>query len=265
MLNNTWNYDVTCFSNSNYLCPSPNFAKRPLVTIEAMVALKAGLDLSNAFDAAVWAVVCIAFWSYCRLGELLIPSLNLFDNAKHVSCASIPTSDHTLPNGTAYTTFHIPWTKTTAREGADISITSRQHVCCPLAALRHHTSANILIPDTAPMFSFETADGAWAPMTKPWFMSWCNDVWVAAGFPDMPGHAFRIGGATELLLQGINPNIVATQGCWKSRAFLEYWWRIEVILPLFISNSSNSSRTLNLDASMSSFAQQHNLTLPSSA
>lgn len=141
---------------------------------------------------------------------------------------------------------------------------SRQHACCPLTALRHHLSANTLIPNTAPLFSFETADGTWAPMTKPWFMSRCNDVWVAAGFPDMPGHAFRIGGATELLFQGINPDIVTTQGQWRSRVFLEYWHRIEVILPLFISNSSNSSRTLNLEASMSSFAHRHNLTFPRS-
>lgn len=41
-------------------------AKRPPVTIEHMYALKAGLDLSNSFDASVWAVACIAFWSCCR-------------------------------------------------------------------------------------------------------------------------------------------------------------------------------------------------------
>jgi hypothetical protein len=157
-----------------------------------------------------------------------------------------------------------PEPKTTAQEGADISITSRDHVCCPIMALQHHLSTNTLIPNTAPLFSFETANGGWAPMTKPWFMSCCNDVWVAAGFPDMPSHAFRIGGATELLLQGINPDIVATQGQWKSCAFLEYWQRIEAILPLFISNASNSARALTLDTSMSSFASRHRLTLPRS-
>lgn len=46
--------------------PSSKCAKHPPVTIKAMVALKAGLDLSNAFDAAVWAIACIAFWSCCR-------------------------------------------------------------------------------------------------------------------------------------------------------------------------------------------------------
>ncbi|KAF8231128.1 hypothetical protein L208DRAFT_1027285, partial [Tricholoma matsutake] len=72
---------------------------------------------------------------------------------------------------------------------------------------------------------------------KSWFMDCCNAVWVAASLPSMPGHAFHIGGAMELLLQGINPSVVATQGHWLSCAFLEYWHRIESILSLFISNA----------------------------
>ena len=58
---------------------SSQLAKRPPVTIEQMYALRSGLDISNAFDAAVWANACIAFWSCCRLIELLILSANLFD------------------------------------------------------------------------------------------------------------------------------------------------------------------------------------------
>jgi hypothetical protein len=46
--------------------PSSKRAKRPPVTIEALLALKSGLDLSNAFDVAVWAVASVAFWSCCR-------------------------------------------------------------------------------------------------------------------------------------------------------------------------------------------------------
>jgi len=43
-----------------------------------------------------------------------------------------------------------------------------------------------------------------------------------------------IGGCTEMLLKGVHPNIVMVQGRWKSQAFLEYWHRIDVILPLFL-------------------------------
>ena len=61
------------------------------MTIEALVALKSGLNLSNAFDAAVWAVASVAFWSCCQLGKLLIPSQNLFNPLKHVTRNVAPT------------------------------------------------------------------------------------------------------------------------------------------------------------------------------
>ena len=44
--------------------PPPN-EKRPPVTLEHLYALRNGLDLTNSFDAAVYAVACIAFWC-CR-------------------------------------------------------------------------------------------------------------------------------------------------------------------------------------------------------
>lgn len=243
--------------------PSAKRAKHPPVVIEALTTLKLGLDLSNAFDAAVWAIASVVFWSCCQLGELIIPSQNLFNPSKHVSRNILPIPFSSLPNGTEYASFHIPWTKTTVASGADLSITARNHPTCPLSALRHHLSANALVPGSAPLFAFETADGGWAPMTKSWFMDHCNAVWVAAGLPSMPGHAFHIGGATELLLQGINPSVVATQGRWLSHAFLEYWHRIESILPLFISNAVDSHCAHGLEASMNSYARNNYIPIPS--
>lgn len=59
-------------------------AKRPPVTIQHLYALRRGLDLSS-FNAVVWALACVAFWSCCHLGELLIPSRHGFQALKHVS------------------------------------------------------------------------------------------------------------------------------------------------------------------------------------
>lgn len=36
------------------------------------------------------------------------------------------------------------------------------------------------------------------------------------------GHSFRIGGAVELLLAGVPPEVVAATGNWTSLAFLLY-------------------------------------------
>ncbi|KAI5981618.1 DNA breaking-rejoining enzyme [Pisolithus albus] len=218
--------------------PSSKRAKRPPVTLEALCILHDRLDLSNTFDASVWALASLAFWSCCRLGELLIAPPQAFDPSKHVSRQVLPLSISTLENGTRHSTFHIPWpSKTTLSLGADISITARNNRTCPLAALLNHSSGSTGLPSHAPLFAYRTGN---------------------AGFPDMPGHAFRIGGATELLLQGVPPDVVATQGRWKSQAFLEYWRQISSILPLFISSSADSSRLLSLDTIMDNFARRTN-------
>lgn len=96
-------------------------------------------------------------------------------------------------------------------------------------------------------------------MTRSTFLTRCNDIWVAQGFPNLPGHAFRIGGATELLLQGVHPDVVSMQGRWSSDAFLDYWRRIDTILPLFIASSANSQCLADLDRVMDSFARNHHL------
>lgn len=214
-------------------------AKRPPVTMDHLLSLRNGLDLTDAFDIAVWAIACVSFWSCCRLGELTIPSVNGFDFNKHVSRTAGLRFAKT-PEGVEYATLHIPYSKTTQNLGADISITARPgDPTCPISALRHHMKANTDIPPRAPFFSYETEEGLYSPITKGWFMARCNAVWIACGLPEMPGHSFRIGGATYLLLLGTPPDMVAVQGRWKSRAFLEYWRDIDSILPLFLSTSSS--------------------------
>jgi len=78
----------------------------------------------------------------------------------------------------------------------------------------------------------------------------------------MPGHAFCIGGATELLLEGVHLDIVATQGHWKSRAFQDYWHQIKSVLPLFISAAATTPIALtHVQSVMRDF--QRRCTLPS--
>ena len=66
------------------------------------------------------------------------------------------------------------------------------------------------------------------------------------------GHSFRIGGAVELLLAGVPPEIVAATGGWTSLAFLLYWRRMEEILPMSTSKAYNKS---HLDALAAIFEQ----------
>ncbi|KAF8166248.1 DNA breaking-rejoining enzyme [Pholiota molesta] len=231
-------------------------AKRPPVSIQHMYALRRSLDLSSSFDAAVWVLACVAFWSCCRLGELLIPSRYAFQPLKHVA-RGCPISFREDAGRIHSVMFHVPWTKTTFNLSADIVVTKLEDPSDPYEAFKHHLTTNSSVPDDAPLFSFATADGSYAPMTRSWFLGRCEDVWVASGMPRMAGHGFRIGGATELLLHGTPPDVVAVQGRWKSRSFLEYWRRIEGILPLFVTNSFASSRAALVADTMAIYSRSH--------
>lgn len=189
---------------------------------------------------------------------MTIRSRNSYDPAKNVARTPRP-SFKSLPGGARYARFHVPWTKTTKFAGADVILTEVADPSDPKTALDHHLRANAAIPSDAPLFSFETAEGGWAPMTRDWFLDRCNTIWVAEGLGRLSGHCFRIGGATELLLRGTHPDVVATQGGWKSRAFLEYWRKIEAILPLFISNSFDKSRLHLVEKSMMVFKKKYAL------
>ncbi|KAG2348375.1 hypothetical protein BDR05DRAFT_973495 [Suillus weaverae] len=208
---------------------SSKHSHHPPVTIEHMHALFQNLNLSNSFDSAVYCMASIAFWCCCRLGELIVPSISMFDPTHHIS-----RSAHTMHN-----------------DSADIVAMKIDDPTDPFTALIHHLSANSSVPPHAPFFAFETSDG-WSPMTQVWFITCCNNIWASTGLPSLTGHCFHIGGATELLLCGTPPDIVAAQGRWKSCAFLDYWCCIESILPLFITNSSMDSYHQTLHFSVAS-------------
>ena len=71
-------------------------------------------------------------------------------------------------------------------------------------------------------------------------MAFCAEVWSKESLAHVLGHSFRIGGAVELLLAGVPPEIVAATGGWTSLAFLLYW-RMEEILPMSTSRAYQRS------------------------
>lgn len=187
-----------------------------------------------------------------RLGELLIPSPGTFDSHKHAA-RSADLKRGATRDGDPFFTLHIPYSKTTGNAGAEIAIVESDDPTSPFAALEYHLRVNQGIPDSAPFFSFRQGD-SWAPLTKDWFLTRCNEVWTEAGLTVIQGgHSFRIGGVTELLLRGVPPEVVAKQGRWRSDAFLKYWRRIETIIPFLISRALYAFEVTRLSAVMESF------------
>ncbi|KAJ7109090.1 hypothetical protein C8R43DRAFT_1099845 [Mycena crocata] len=239
--------------------PTSKRAKRPPVTIEHMYMLYAKLDLTDCRDAAIWAAACVAFWGCCRLGELLPTTKSSFHPSHHVTRGEEITFEID-PDGKARSTgFHIPWTKVTKEEGADICISEPEPGLSTQYAMRQHRHANKNVPAYASLFAYETDTGGYHDLTKSEYLARVNSIWQANGMLTVNGHSARIGGATELLLRGVNPDVVAQQGRWSSHSFLLYWRKIQTILPLFINREFEASRVNQASQGMREFVKKYGL------
>ncbi|KAJ8518023.1 hypothetical protein ONZ45_g4856 [Pleurotus djamor] len=240
---------------------APSLSRRPTrppVTLEHIISLSHSLDQSSSFDSAVWVVALCAFWGCCRLGELTVKSSNSFNPTYHVSRSTSVSYHQSIPSSSSNSTIpslhlSIPWTKTTKESGALLLITGRPSLC-PCDAMRNHLSVNVGIPPDSHLFSYRSPSGSWCAMSKTAFLERCTSVWSSHGLTsDVKGHSFRIGGATELLLSGVPPEVVASVGRWKSSAFLLYWRRIEEILPHSISRTYDPDRIKLVAAAFEKF------------
>ncbi|KAF7306192.1 hypothetical protein MIND_00409500 [Mycena indigotica] len=234
-------------------------AQRGPVTVQHLVALRSKLKLNIPFDAAVWALACAAFWGCRRLGELTIPSVNAFDPLLHVARGA--DTKRIKHGGARASSFHIPWTKSTRERGGTVILTDRDDPLCPVEALQNHLFVNSNIPEEAPLFAFRHADGRWLPMTKPWFLARCTEIWKECELLAVAGHSFRIGGSTELLLAGVPCDIVAATGGWTSLAFLLYWRKLEHIIAMAVGKAYDKKKIEEVALAFEQFRIDHNITL----
>jgi hypothetical protein len=94
-------------------------------------------------------------------------------------------------------------------------------------------------------------------------LDFCGGIWTAAALYHVHGHSFRIGGAVELLLAGVPPEVVAATGGWTSLAFLLYWRRVDEILPRCTSRAYTQDSLKQLACILEKFRSRHGV--PSSA
>jgi len=149
-------------------------------------------------------------------------------------------------DGSCSASFYIPWTKTTKELGASVILTARNDTLCPVAALKNHLDVNSSVPQSSALFAYTSTTGQPKNLLKHEFLKFVMGIWSSAMLAHVLGHSFRIGGAVELLLAGVPPEIVAATGGWTSLAFLLYWRRMEEILPMSTSKAYNKTHIDNL-------------------
>src|SRR5882724_13250989 len=120
----------------------------------------------------------------------------------HMSCSSPQKSGLTI-SLVKYHSFWAPSTKTSPC-GEEIRWIDSKCPCSAEWAFQNHWKINSHLLDAAHLFGFETSTGSFQPMRKHWFLDRCNKVWTNSGLSVLPGHSFRIGGTTHLLLLGVD-------------------------------------------------------------
>ncbi|KAG2157552.1 hypothetical protein DEU56DRAFT_722559 [Suillus clintonianus] len=207
---------------------TPNSSKLPLrppVSHSMLSYLASSLNSSNHLDVCCLAAATITFWGQLRLGEILSPWENLFI-ASRVSCRS---DLGTAFNDNGSRRLHLPFTKVKKTRGEDIILCRQADSTDSISALAHHLAFNSFPPEY-PLFSYITITGPRC-LTKRKFLSRCNACWSSAGYPTLTGHSFRIDGTTEMLLAGVDPNVVKVLGRWSSDSFPHYWRSLELLAP----------------------------------
>ena len=189
------------------------------ITDSILKGILAVLNLNSPFDVCFWAVCLVAFFSFFRKSNLLIPSQVQFYPAKHLCVSDVQFSPHGA-------VLSVRWSKTIQYRQKVLNIPLpliAGSPFCPSSALMLCTG---LIPKQdkpLPLFSFPTINGT-LPITYAAFITHLRLCLRKIGFnPSLySGHSFRRGGASFALQCGIPAEWIKLQGDWSSEAYQRY-------------------------------------------
>lgn len=171
----------------------------------------------NTYEQVMlWAVAVTTFFSFCRLGEIVMEREDGYDPCSHLSYRDVATDS---PKRPTIISLLLRRTKTDPiRQGVKVVIGRTGDDLCPVAALLQYLS--LRGSRQGPLFI--RADGN--PLTKAKFVSAVRSAMMEAKLPasDYTGHSFRIGAATTAAAAGLDDSIIQTLGRWKSSAYLLY-------------------------------------------
>jgi hypothetical protein len=133
----------------------------------------------------------------------------------------------------------LVWTKMTQTSGGQCLLTARAHPdmdICPVRAFDNHRRVNHSPPPGTPLFTYHSTSG-WHVITKDVFLAASSLAFKNVGLDQVFGHSYRIGGAMDLLLASVAPEVIMKLGGWTSLCFLFYWHCLERVIPAAIAHA----------------------------
>ena len=164
----------------------------------------------------LWAASLTTFFSFCRSGEITVPSEDQYDPNSHLSYSDVAVNDAKAPS---IISLRIKQSKTDQeRAGTRVVIGKTGDDICPIDALLKYLSKRG--DKSGPLFQWQ--DGS--PLSKSQFVAEVRSALLAANLParDFAGHSFRIGAATTAATAGLDDSTIQTLGRWKSSSYLLY-------------------------------------------
>ena len=189
------------------------------ITLDILKMLVARLDMSNSLDRVFWTVCIVAFYSFFRKSNLLVPNIASFDPSRHLC-----TSDVEFQSEGAVLT--VRWSKVIQFRERTLRIPLpklRNPLFCPSTTLLGHCLTCPSVQGPTPLFRY-VENGTPIALTQTKFVSKLCHSLADLGFPadHYSGHSFRRGGAQFALQCGLPVELIKLQGDWNSNAYERY-------------------------------------------
>lgn len=187
------------------------------ITAPVLEQIRSALNKSShPQKVLLWAVACVVFFGFFRLGELLQETERAYSPSTSLSWGDIAVDNQEEPT---MVRIHVKRLKCDQFvSGADVILGRTFTPLCPVAAILNFTA----LRRAGPGPFFQDTEGQ--TLTKPHFVSEIRKVLASLGLPQhqYAGHSFHIGAATSAALVGVEDLTIQTLGRWHSAAFLQY-------------------------------------------
>ena len=180
-----------------------------------------------------WAVVCMAFFGFFRLGEIILPTEESYNPCLHISAGDVRLDNTADPS---VIQIHLKRSKTDQYGHRTMVYLGRSsNALCPIAAI----SAFMVVRGASPGPFFMKQDGT--PLSKQTVIKQVQKAISAMGVnPEAyTGHSFRIGAATAAAHHGLQDSTIQMLGRWTSDAFRAYIHTPREQLAAFSATISN--------------------------
>ncbi|XP_011404126.1 PREDICTED: uncharacterized protein LOC105312864 [Amphimedon queenslandica] len=197
-------------------------------------------------NALLWATVCIAFFGFLRLGEVMVAGP---EATPPILISGIAIDSHSDPG---IIRLSLGRMKTEPFGTGTTVFLGKTGVAglCPVRAILNYLRVCPSL-NQGPLLIFPD----WSPLTRDVFVKHLKDTLAARGIDQRwySGHSFRIGAATSTAQAGVPDHLIKALGRWKSEAYQIY---IRTPLSSLTAVSASLARSASSPSGPSSHSSQ---------